>query len=430
VSGSPQQGTPANHRISTPGRRQFLQFAAAGGAAVVLSAAQGTAWAAPAAGRTRSYVLVVDGCRPDEITAALTPRLAGLRADGRNLPAARSLPVMETIPNHVMMMTGVRPDRSGVPANSVFDRDEGVARDLDRPTDLRFPTLLERLQGRGLTTGSVLSKKYLYGIFGTRATYRWEPQPLLPVTGHAPDAATMDALIAMVSGPDPDFVFTNLGDIDRVGHSDLSGTTLRSAREAALADTDMQVGRFIDHLKSTGKWESSVVVVLADHSMDWSIPTNVISVDLILQSRPDLQNSIKIAQNGGADLLYWTGSEADRTAGLAAVERLVSAHEGVLSVNRPADLRLGTEAGDLLAFCRAGWRFSDPYVASNPIPGNHGHPATEPVPFFISGGSPLVAKGTVSSEAARTADVAPTIGGIYGLKPPAGGYDGTARALH
>jgi len=420
---------PGTKKSSTPGRRQFLQLAAAGGAAVVLSTAQGTAWAAPSTDRTRTYVLVVDGCRPDEITAALTPRLAGLRAGGLNFPAARSLPVMETIPNHVMMMTGVRPDRSGVPANSVFDRTGNVVRDLDRPTDLRFPTVLERLQERGFSTGSVLSKKYLYGVFGTRASYRWEPQPLLPVTGHAPDAATMDALLAMVSGPDPDFVFTNLGDIDRVGHSDVSGTTLRAARESALADTDMQVGRFVDHLKNAGKWESSVLLVLADHSMDWSIPTNVISVDLILQSRPDLQNSITIAQNGGADLLYWTGAEAGRAAGLADVEKLVSAHEGVLSVARPADLRLGTEAGDLVAFCRAGWRFSDPYVASNPIPGNHGHPATEPIPFFVSGGSPLVAKGSVSSEPARTADVAPTVGSIYGLKPPAGGYDGTARAL-
>ncbi|WP_235347440.1 alkaline phosphatase family protein [Arthrobacter sp. SPG23] len=371
----------------TPGRRQFLQLAAAGGAAVVLSAAPGTAWAAPAAGRTRSYVLVVDGCRPDEITPTLTPRLAGLRAVGTNFPAARSLPVMETIPNHVMMMTGVRPDGSGVPANAIYDRAEGVVRDLDRSTDLHFPTLLDRLQERGLTTGSVLSKKYLYGIFGARASYRWEPQPLLPVTGHAPDAATMDALLAMVGGPDPDFVFTNLGDIDRVGHSDLSGTTLRAARESALADTDLQVGRFIDHLKGTGKWESSVVMVLADHSMDWSIPTNVVSVDLILQSRPELQSNVRIAQNGGADLLYWTGPDAERAAGMAAVEQLVSAHEGVLSVHKPADLRLGAEAGDLVAYCRAGWRFSDPYVASNPIPGNHGHPATEPIPFFISGGS-------------------------------------------
>lgn len=396
----------------------------------MLSSAAGAAWAAPRAAtgaRFRSYVLVVDGCRPDEITPGLTPNLAALRALGTNFPAARSLPVMETIPNHVMMMTGVRPDRSGVPANSVFDRAERVVRDLDRPGDLRFPTLLERLQEQGLTTGSVLSKEYLFGIFGERATYRWEPQPLLPVTGHAPDAATMDALLAMVGGPDPDVVFANLGDIDRVGHSDFSGTSLRAAREAALAATDLQVGRFVAHLKDTGKWESSVVAVLADHSMDWSIPTNVVSVSLILQSRPDLQRQVAIAQNGGADLLYWAGPETERDAGVAAVRELVAAHPGVLSVHRPADLRLGPEAGDLIAFCRAGWRFADPYVASNPIPGNHGHPATEPIPFFISGGSPRVVRGATASDAARTLDIAPTIGSLYGLRPPAGGYDGVAR---
>ncbi len=129
---------------------------------------------------------------------------------------------METIPNHVMMMSGVRPDRSGVPANAVFDRLEGAVRDLDRPTDLRFPTVIERLNAAGYRTGTVLSKKYLHGIFGTRATYRWEPSPLVPVTNHAPDAFTTDALISMVDSVDPDLVFTNLGDIDRVGHSDLT----------------------------------------------------------------------------------------------------------------------------------------------------------------------------------------------------------------
>jgi hypothetical protein len=372
-------------------------------------------------------VLVVDGCRPDEITAGLTPRLAALRAAGTAFPAARSLPVMETIPNHVMMMTGVRPDRSGVPANSVFDRAEGTVRDLDRATDLRFPTLLERLGGAGLTTGSVLSKKYLYGIFGERATYRWEPFPLVPGTNHAPDAATMDALLAMVDGPDPDVVFANLGDIDRVGHLDLTGTTLRAARESALADTDVQVGRLVDHLVAAGTWETSVVVVLADHSMDWSIPTNVISVTAALSARPDLADRVRIAQNGGADLLYWTGPDAEKAAALADIRALVAAHPGVLSVEDPAALRLGAEAGDLVAFCRAGWRFSDPYVASNPIPGNHGHPATEPIPFFVSGGHPRVRRGATSSEAARTVDVAPTVGALYGLRAPARGYDGVAR---
>ena len=295
-------------------RRQFLRAAAAGSAAVVLSSAFG-APSARAAGGLRVYVLVVDGCRPDEITPTLTPRLHALKSAGTWFAGARSLPVMETIPNHVMMMTGVRPDRSGVPANAVYDRVEGVVRDLDRPTDLHFPTLLERLRDTGRTTGSVLSKQYLFGIFGTRATYRWEPFPLVPVSGHAPDAATMDALLAMVDGPDPDLVFANLGDIDRVGHSDLSGTSLRAARTGALASTDLQVGRFVDHLRGAGKWETSVVLVLADHSMDWSVPTDLISVDSILTPRPDLRSSIQIAQNGGADLLYWTGAEVDRSAG-------------------------------------------------------------------------------------------------------------------
>lgn len=408
-------------------RRRFLQLATASGAAVVLSTAVGTR-PAQAHNRVRVYVLVVDGCRPEEITPVLTPRLHALKAGGTWYGGARSLPVMETIPNHVMMMTGVRPDRSGVPANSIYDRAEAVVRDLDRPTDLRFPTLLERLNATGRTTGSVLSKKYLFGIFGTRATYRWEPFPLLPVTGHAPDAATMDALLAMVDGPDPDFVFTNLGDVDRVGHSDLSGTTLRAARTAALASTDLQVGRFVDRLRATGKWERSALLVLADHSMDWSVPTNLISVAGILAARPDLRSSVQIGQNGGADLLYWTGSAARRPAGLAEVRRLVAAHPGVLSVNVPAQLRLGPEAGDLVAYCRAGWRFTDPTPLSNPIPGNHGHPVTEPIPFLISGGHPALRRGAVSGAPARTVDVAPTVGAVFGLAAPRGGYDGTIRA--
>nr|WP_130179126.1 alkaline phosphatase family protein [Cryobacterium sp. SO1] len=417
-------------------RRQFLRIAVGTGAAVLLSAAPGAAWAvAPApvtaevmpGSRTRVYVLVVDGCRPDEITTALTPRLQELRTAGTNFPAARSVPIMETIPNHVMMVTGVRPDRSGVPANAVYDRAEGVVRDLDRPTDLRFPTLLERLRETGRTTGSVLSKAYLFGIFGERATYRWEPAPLVPITNHAPDQFTMDALIAMVDSADPDLVFTNLGDVDRVGHSDVTGTTLRAARTAALASTDHQVGRFVDHLVATDRWSSSVLIVLADHSMDWSIPTNVISVDQILSGRPELRDNIVIGQNGGADLLYWVGAAETRSAGLASVRDLVLAHPGVLSIAEPSELRLGDEAGDLVAYCRAGWRFSDPTLVSNPIPGNHGHPATEPIPFFITGGSASVRSGVVLSDPARTVDVAPTVGALFGLAPPAGGYDGTAR---
>jgi len=409
-------------------RRSFIRAGAAGGATYLFSSALGTPMATGATSeKQRAYVLVVDGCRPDEIGSGMMPRLQALRDGGMNYPRARSLPIMETIPNHVMMMTGVRPDRSGVPANSIYDRGENVVRDLDRPSDLHFPTVLERLQDKGFTTGTVLSKEYLFGIFGQRATYRWEPEPIVPVSGHSPDQFTMDAAIEMVEQFDPNLVFVNLGDCDRVGHADLTGTTLAVARRTALVTVDTQVGRFVDLLKETGRWENSVVVVLADHSMDWSRPDRLISLQPAFDADPMLAGKVQIAQNGGADLLYWTGSPDRRTDAVKRIREIAAATPGVLSVHDPADLRLGARAGDLVAYCKAGWRFSDPRPYSNPIPGNHGHPATQPIPFFISGGHGSVRRATSHSVLAQTVDVAPTIGKVFGLTDPTGGYDGRAR---
>ena len=409
-------------------RRSFLVGAA--GAGLIVAAGPSPAAARPAAPatRTRVYVLVVDGCSPGEVHPTLMPNLSALRDGGTTFPAAQSLPVMETIPNHVMMMSGVRPDRSGVPANSVYDRSERVVRTLDRPGDLRAATLLDRLRERGSTTGSVLSKEYLFGIFGTRASYRWEPAPIVPVSGHAPDQFTADALIAMVDGADPDLVFANFGDIDRYGHSDATGgLSVEALRTAALATADTQVGRFLQALRTSGKWASSVVVVLADHSMDWSLPLGVVSLSSAVAADAQLAGKVVIAQNGGAEILSWTGPAAERSAGLARLRTLAAAQPGVLSVHEPATLRLGLHAGDLVVYARPGWRFSDSTVLSNPLPGNHGHPATLPIPFFVGGGSPRVARGVTSRAPARTVDVAPTVGALFGLPAPAGGYDGTAR---
>lgn len=408
-------------------RRTVLRAAATTGGTIAISATAGAPWAQAAPTKKRAYVLVLDGCRPDEITAECTPNLHALRSAGTWYPNARSLPVMETLPNHAMMMTGVRPDRGGVPANTIYDRELGATRTVDRPADIRVPTVLERLRERGLTTGTVLSKDYLYALFGAKATYRWEPAPLMPITDHAPDGYTYEALVAMVDEADPDMVLANFGDIDRVGHSDLGGAiSLPLARWAALNNTDRLVGRFVDHLKQTGRWESSVVMVLADHSMDWSVATRVVSLGAPIWFDTSLRDRVEIAQNGGADLLYWTGPEGDRAAGLARLRRLVLAQPGVLSVHTPEELRLGPEAGDLVVYCRSGWRFSDPTIFNNPIPGNHGHPVTEPIPFFIGGGSPLVPRG-VRTGVARTMDVAPTVGSIFRLPALAGGYDGTSR---
>jgi arylsulfatase A-like enzyme len=331
-----------------------------------------------------------------------------------------------------MMMTGVRPDRSGVPANAVYDRALGEVREMDRPRDIRVRTVIERLNRAGYRTGTVLSKEYLYGVFGERATARWEPAPIVPVSGHAPDVFTMRAALAMLEDVDPHLMFVNLGDIDRVGHSDPTGPLgLKALRRAALAATDTQVGRFVDALKSSGRWERSIVIVLADHSMDWSLPQNVVSLSGALEADPLLAGKVQIADNGGADLLYWTGPASQREAAVTRMRQIAAGVPGVLKAWDRKDqwLRLGPQAGDVVVFCEAGWRFSDPDpVTANPIPGNHGHPATRNIPFFIGGGSPVVPRGKASPRHARTVDVAPTVAAYFGLKRgPKGGYDGHNR---
>ena len=419
------------------GRRTLLTAAGGGVLFSTAAALAGSAEAAdrgrkkPRYARRRAYVVVIDGCRPDEIDEGVTPRLQALRDGGMRFPRASSMPVMETIPNHVMMMSGVRPDRTGVPANSIFDRSIGAVRTLDRPTDLRGKTVIERLNKRGYRTGTVLSKEYLYGIFGTRATYRWEPAPIVPVSGHAPDQFTMEATLSMIDAADPHLVFVNLGDIDRFGHSDLTGPLgLKAARRTALADTDALVGQLIDHLHATGRWERSAVIVLADHSMDWSTPDKVISLNAPLNADPLLLGKVQIASNGGADLLYWTGPDDQRAAATARMREIAAQVPGVLSTHLTTDdwLRLGPEAGDVIAYCAQGWRFSDPNpVSANPIPGNHGHPATRRIPFFIGGGHPLVPRGKSSPRHAHTVDVAPTLATFFGMSAGRKKYDGRSR---
>lgn len=404
-------------------RRTLLQAGAAG----LVFSSVAAAPASAARGRKRAYVLVIDGCRPDELDSGLTPNLAALRDGGLRFPQASSLPVMETIPNHVMMMTGQRPDRTGVPANAIYDRRLGAVRTLDRPSDIRCETLIGRLGRRGRTTGTVLSKTYLYGVFGDRPTHRWEPGPIIPISEHAPDVFTIEAALAMLDEFDPNLMFVNLGDIDRLGHTDLTGTTLRVARRLALVDTDRQVQRFVDALKAGGQWENAVVIVLADHSMDWSTPDRVVSLAAPLAADPLLAGNVQIADNGGADLLYWTGPARQREDAIGRMREIARGQEGVLAAYpRTAHwLRLGPEAGDVVVFCQAGWRFSDPDpVTSNPIPGNHGHPATRSIPFFVAGGHPAVPTATSSSRVARTIDVAPTLAAFFGAGEPTGGYDG------
>src|SRR5688572_16937414 len=96
-------------------------WCAAAAAVLAVGCAQESGLPALGANKLTVVVLVVDSLMPADISAATTPQLEALRVGGTSYEESRSVYAAETIPNHVAMMTGVYPDRSGIPTNDFID---------------------------------------------------------------------------------------------------------------------------------------------------------------------------------------------------------------------------------------------------------------------------------------------------------------------
>src|SRR5689334_20644934 len=116
-------------------------------------------------------VFVVDGLRPDAITAEDTPTLARLRDEGVRFTDSHAVFPTVTRVNAATLATGVQPGTHGIVGNQLFVPavelrrafDTGDHRNLRRLGDacggrlLLTGTLAERLHARGLTLAGVSS---------------------------------------------------------------------------------------------------------------------------------------------------------------------------------------------------------------------------------------------------------------------------------
>ena len=408
-------------------------------------------------------VLVVDSLMPSDISAATTPELDALRAGGTAYAQSRSVYAAETIPNHVAMMTGVYPDRSGIATNDFID-DFSVA--SPEPVKLSIPerltantlfTWIGHACGSGAThvrTGATLSKKYLHDIFlgdaanAGRANDNanvfnvlpesyWNPEDdpaYIPSPDeHVPDAQTMAQALTQL--PDVDFFFINLGDVDRSAHA--GGP---SARSAALPDTDVQVGDLVGELQASGRWASTVMFVVSDHGMDFSAPgpATMVTTQAMLDTLGACVEPMIAVPSGGTEsisVLDRSAPLADRQAALRAARACLLGEGCACGASQPTNAGLiegawyttmdaldadGTmpftiasghpNLGDLTVFAAATGKFGDPpddpgAMAGAQIPGNHGHPVTLHNTFIVTGGSPWVKAG--QAIAASTANPTP-----------------------
>ncbi|WP_175420424.1 alkaline phosphatase family protein [Rhodococcus sp. SGAir0479] len=236
---------------------QSLSLLLAAGTLVagVATASAGTAAAAPAA-VTKTVVIGLDGTMLDQVKSANTPNLHRLIAEGTS--GQSSILGHPTIsgPSWSTILTGVWHTKHGVVDNS-FD---GSRYD-------RYPTAFTRIEQAKpeLRTASI-------STWGGIATIAGSGNPDADVVATTPgagseaatDAATATAVAAEITSNGPDFVFTQLDQVDGAGHS--SGTA-GPEYVPALERVDAEVGKIVGAVdarsKSTGeKW---TILVTADH---------------------------------------------------------------------------------------------------------------------------------------------------------------------
>ena len=318
--------------------------------------------------RVNVFVVVIDGMIPENITASGTPNLCNLIAcPGAIAPdasanatvygAARAVMVSQTNANHTAMMTGAYGDTSGIVANGAWDRTANQSIALERPELIRVDTLFDvlRRERPHLSTAAVLGKAKLRELFdctntGGVCTNELATNPEgVPVThvrpdylrgalelpgvpgpgdcpaepasgsGVATDACIMDQVIELSATEDPDFVFVNLGNVDAVQH--VSGPNSPAA-DAAVLLADTEIGRLVQYLKESGKWEQSVVIVTADHSFSWqgSPPLNRIDLAALFAPCATAGETFQIVSSGGTAHVYLDSIEAGTAPPLSAAQ--------------------------------------------------------------------------------------------------------------
>ncbi len=342
-------------------------------------------------GRRFVIVFVVDGLRPDAITAEDTPTLWRLRGEGVDFTNGHAVFPTVTRVNAAALATGTQPGTNGILGNRMYVPavdprrafDTGDYRNLlrlDEATGGRVVlarTLGERLQARGLvlaavssgSTGSafLLNPKAPSGVGvlvngyldpGKTVAYPRDVSATIlarfgpaPAKGGATDR--FDGAVAWAQRVLREYVLPELEPtvvIDWLTEPDHSqhnlGVGSPSAR-AALRNDDGEIARVLATLDALGLLESTDVFVVSDHGFT----TNTAGVDVAralieagLKAAPDSADVV-LASSGQAVALHVEGHEGER---IARIVRFVQSREWggvVFTAGRGAGDPRGTVPG-------------------------------------------------------------------------------------
>ena len=232
-------------------------------------------------------LISIDGFRADYLDRGLTPALQALADTGVRAKFMRpSFPAL-TFPNHYALITGLRPDRNGVVANTMEDeRIPGQTFSTwnrEAVSDARWwnqgTPLWITAQRQGLHSGIMFWT-------GSEA----------PVQGGQPDYwsrydkkmeadSRVDTVLGWFDLPEaerPSLITLYLDTIDSIGHRHGPDS---AELNAELPAVDAAIGRLIRRLDQRGLGHSYNLVIVSDHGMVTTSPDRVIYLDELLPER-------------------------------------------------------------------------------------------------------------------------------------------------
>lgn len=216
-----------------------------------------------------TILISIDGFRSDYLERGVTPTIAALAANGaRAIAMHPSFPSL-TFPNHYTLVTGLRPDRSGIVDNTMEDaRKPGVTFSMGKAEVSHDPFWWDEAEPLWVTAERA----------GIRTATMFWPGSDLPIRGIRPHDWRMydkkfsgdqrvDQVLAWLDRPAADrprFVTLYFDEVDTWGHN--AGPDSPEVN-AALARTDASVRRLVAGLKAKGLYRGADLVIVADHGM-------------------------------------------------------------------------------------------------------------------------------------------------------------------
>jgi predicted AlkP superfamily pyrophosphatase or phosphodiesterase len=370
--------------------------------------------AAPAAAAERPLTILIsiDAFRPDYLDRGVTPVMSKLAAEGVRAAMRPSFP-SKTFPNHYTLVTGRRPDHSGIVANNMQDPQiPGVTFSMANRAavqDGRWWDAAEPIwitaERAGIVTAPIFWPGSEAPIHGLRPHY------FRAFDMATPSDARVDYDLSLLDRPPaerPQFLTLYFDIVDEAGHR--FGPDSPEVN-AAAATVDAAIARLLDGLKTRGL--AANLVIVADHGMAAVSEDRNIYFDDLLP-----KGSWRSLDMGPIGTIYPAAGQE------AAVEKaLIGRHDHFQCWRRghlPRRLHYGRNPRVAPIFClpQTGWRLTTrDYKPAQPAKGEHGYDNASPemAAIFIANG-PAFRHG-VRLKTFDNVDVYPLLARLVGVAP-------------